>query len=187
MRMIRCQKGHYFDEEKHASCPYCGVNIDINIPVTNPMPNLNRQEDNGTMVLNETPHRQNDMIEGQRTVGIYLKDQGIDPVVGWLVCAEGAERGRDYRIRSERNFVGRSEKMDICIRGDETISREAHTIISYNPKKNTFRLYPGESKGIVHLNDEEVVAAMELKPYDRIELGKTILIFIPFCGEQFKW
>ncbi len=52
---------------------------------------------------------------------------GIDAVVGWLVCVHGRNRGRDYRIRSENNTVGRSENMDICISGDDLISRERHT------------------------------------------------------------
>lgn len=122
-----------------------------------------------------------------KTIGIFRKKIGIEPVVGWLVCFDGADRGRDYRIISQRNFIGRSEKMDICISGDETISRDGHAIISYNPKKNSFMLYPGESRGIVYLNDDEVVTASELKPYDIIELGQTKLLFIPFCGEKFQW
>ncbi len=122
-----------------------------------------------------------------RTVGIFRKKIGMEPVVGWLVCTDGPDKGRDYRIISQRNFIGRSEKMDIAISGDDTISREGHAIISYNPKKNSFTIYPGESRGIVYLNDDEVVSAIELKSYDVIELGQTKLMFIPFCGEKFQW
>lgn len=123
----------------------------------------------------------------EKTVALMKKDTGLDPVVGWLVCIEGADKGRDYRIHAERNFIGRSEKMDICIRGDETISRDAHAIVSYDLRKNTFRLYQGDSKGIIYVNDEEVVTAVVLQPQDIIEMGKTKLLFIPLCGEKFKW
>ncbi len=122
-----------------------------------------------------------------RTIGMFRKKLGIEPVVGWLICVEGADRGRDYRIISEKNFIGRSEKMDISIAGDETISRDGHAIISYNPKKNLFRIYPGESRGIVYLNDDEVIGATELNAYDVIEIGQSKLLFIPFCGEKFQW
>jgi hypothetical protein len=27
----------------------------------------------------------------------------------------------------------------------------------------------------------------ELKAYDRIELGTTMLVFVPLCGESFDW
>ena len=42
-----------------------------------------------------------------RTVGLIRKRTGLDPVVGWLVCIAGPDKGRDYRIHSERNFLGR--------------------------------------------------------------------------------
>ena len=121
------------------------------------------------------------------TVSVVRKKIGIDPVVGWLVCIEGAEKGRDCRIRSERNFVGRDPKMDICIGGDDSISRDNHAVISFNPKKNTYRLTPGESRGIINLNEEEVATPTVLNAYDKIELGQTKLLFVPFCGKDFTW
>lgn len=60
-------------------------------------------------------------------------------------------------------------------------------MISYNPRNRTFRIAPGEQRGIVYLNDEEVLTPMPLAPYDRIELGATKLLFVPFCGERFTW
>jgi len=107
--------------------------------------------------------------------------------VGWLVCVEGADKGRDYRIRSEKNFIGRSEKMDIQISGDETISRENHAVVSFNPKNNAFKIHPGDGRGIVYLNGDDVDTPQELKPFDTVELGQTKLMFMPFCGERFQW
>jgi hypothetical protein len=68
---------------------------------------------------------------------------GIDPVVGWLVCIEGPDRGRDYRIHTERNFIGRAPTMDIAITGDPAISWDNQAVLSYNPRRHTFRLAPG--------------------------------------------
>jgi hypothetical protein len=121
------------------------------------------------------------------TVAMVRKKMGIDPVVGWLVCVEGPEKGRDYRIRSERNGIGRGADMAICIQGDEAISRENHAYISFNPRKASFRIAPGDSRGMTYLNGEEVDVPMPLKPYDRIELGQTHLLFVPFCSESFNW
>ncbi len=113
--------------------------------------------------------------------------KGIDPVVGWIVCVEGQDKGRDYRIRTERNFIGRNDSNDIVIKGDDSISRERHAIISFNPRTNSFRLAPGDSRGLIYHNDDEVLTPIDLQPYDLLELGKTKLMFIPFCGNSFSW
>ena len=201
MGIVQCSKGHFYDSECNASCPYCigaggrggGVTQPLSSPDGGKTGALNGggfAGGNGTVPLeqnrgfNNTPPGAEDR---QRTVALMKKAIGIDPVVGWLVCIEGADKGKDYRIKAQRNFIGRSEAMDICIRGDETISRENHTIISYNEKNNGFKIAPGESKGITYLNDDEVLMAMNITAYDIIEIGKTKLVFIPLCGERFKW
>lgn len=191
MTMKRCENGHYFDSEKHTSCPSCGV-ADLHIEPTvakgrsEPAAQGRADLDTPTVARGQIKAAAVERDPGA-TVGVIRKKMGIDPVVGWLVCIEGAEKGRDYRIRSERNFVGRDAKMDICIGGDDAISRDNHAVISFNPKKNTYLLTPGEGRGIIYLNEEEVATPAELKAYDMIELGQTKLLFVPFCGENFKW
>ncbi|WP_183279757.1 FHA domain-containing protein [Clostridium fungisolvens] len=196
--MKRCEKGHFYDAKRTPTCPYCSGSSDsINLTApldsgTGEISKTRPLSESGSEISKTRPlgvNQHNNVVQGDRekTVALMKEAIGVDPVVGWLVCIEGADKGRDYRIHGERNFMGRSEKMDICIRGDETISRDTHAVISYDSRRNTFRLYQGDAKGIVYLNDEEVVTAVLLKPYDTIELGKSKLLFIPFCGELFKW
>ncbi|MFG5409364.1 FHA domain-containing protein [Piscinibacter sakaiensis] len=123
-----------------------------------------------------------------RTERLVRRQIGIDPVVGWLVCLAGPERGADYRLHSERNFIGRGEGMDVRIASDKTVSRENHVSISFDPKKESFRLLPGGGRGLVYLNGEELVAPTPLADGDRIELGETLLLFVPLCGRGgFRW
>lgn len=122
-----------------------------------------------------------------KTIGIVAQQLGMDPVTGWLVSVSGPEKGRDYRIHSDNNFIGRGEKMDICIRGDETISRERHAVIAYDTRENLFYFAPGEGRSINRVNGKAVLGMVTLEPYDEIEIGCTKLVFIPFCGERFEW
>ncbi len=192
MTMKRCENGHYFDPAKHTSCPSCGVaNLHIQPTVAVGQTGLvakgGAQPDSPTVARGQAKPAAVVERDPGATVGVVRKRMGVDPVVGWLVCIEGAEKGRDYRIRSERNFVGRDPKMDICIGGDDAISRDNHAVISFNPKKNSYLLSTGDGRGIIYLNEEEVAAPTELKAYDIIEMGQTKLLFVPFCGENFKW
>jgi hypothetical protein len=190
----RCQNGHFYNPAKFSSCPHCGVaGIDIGPtkPVGQPAPVGGGAEAIG----HTTPiHRAAGSSEEQATVGWYPSranekegEKRVDPLVGWLVCVEGPDRGRDYRIKAEKNFVGRSTSMDICISGDTRISRENHAIVAFEPRNVEFRLYAGDARGLVYLNGTMVDTPAVLKPFDTIELGDSKLLFVPFCGERFRW
>jgi hypothetical protein len=120
---------------------------------------------------------------GQDTGGHSIHD----PVVGWLVCLEGPDRGRDFRLHGEKNFIGRSPIMDVCVPGDDTISREKHGVLIFDPKKQAFWVLPGESAGLVYLNGEIVHSPTPINRDDVLELGQTKLVLIPFCGDKYTW
>ena len=112
---------------------------------------------------------------------------GFTPVVGWLVCTEGPDRGHDYRIRTGYNHIGRAEHMDICIRGDKQISRETHALIAYDDTEKVFFFGPSDGRNIVRVNGKMAMVPTELHAYDILTVGSSKLIFVPLCGEQFDW
>lgn len=127
------------------------------------------------------------MDEEDKTMPYLGEMDGIEPVTGWLVCIEGPQIGRDYRILSEKNFIGRAEDMHIRIIGDNSISMRNHAVIVYDPKKRNFFLLPGDASGLAYLNNEAVYTPTELAPYDVIQLGNSVFLFIPLCGVHFEW
>lgn len=205
MDMKRCPQGHFYDAARAAACPYCAgsdkqnkthvidsshttaqtkeMNPADDVLKTRPVQEPSENNIPVTRPLNDPRQKEKE----NKTVAIVYKETGMDPVTGWLVCTEGPGKGKDYRLHSAKNMIGRSEKMDVCIAGDDTVSRDVHAIVSFEPRKGVFRIYQGESKSLVYLNGEEVINPEELKAYDAIEVGKTKLLFIPFCGENFKW
>lgn len=115
------------------------------------------------------------------------KESGFNPVVGWLVCIDGAAKGRDYRIRNQNNFIGRSAKMDISIPEDPHISAEKSAIIAYDDIERTFFFGPDSGHNIVRVNGKTVLNATVLEAYDILTIGKTKLLFVPLCGDRFDW
>ena len=113
--------------------------------------------------------------------------QSFNPVTGWLVCVKGPSKGTDYRVRSQYNYVGRAKHMDICISGDEYISAEKAAIIAYDEMEKKFFIAPGMGHNLIRLNDKMVMGSELLHPYDKITIGKTTLLFVPLCGDQFDW
>lgn len=124
--------------------------------------------------------------QDSKTVGTEKKKLGMDPVVGWLVCVKGSERGRDFRLHLGKNFVGRSLAMDIAITSEKGIASVNHTCIIYETKKNRFLLISLGGTP-TYLNGELVIKSIDLKDYDRISVGETEFDFISYCKGDIKW
>lgn len=126
--------------------------------------------------------------DDSRTVHFYQKTLGTEPVVGWLVCISGVHFGQDFRLKSGRNFLGRGGTMDICLSGDSAVSRDRHMIVTYDPKGNSFFAQPGDtSSELSYLNDKPLLEATALQSGDKLTVGESELVFVPFCGESFTW
>ncbi len=123
---------------------------------------------------------------------IYV-DEGVakgngSPVVGWVVViGEGDCAGKDFRIHTGYNSIGR-KKGDIVITGDNSISGEKDSTIVYDADNRSFYISHDSGKNVLSVNHKPVIGeAVELHPYDLIKIGKTELVFIPFCGKRFSW
>ena len=128
---------------------------------------------------------------GQHTVSVDQLESkngapSIEPVVGWLVCVEGAMRGNDYRIHSGYNYIGR-EIGDIHIRGDQTISRQRHARIAYDPTTHQYFFGPDEGRNLLRVNGKTIMVPVELNNYDILTIGQTKLMFVGLCGDHFSW
>ena len=113
--------------------------------------------------------------------------RAAEPVVGWLVVAEGPARGRDFRLLAGRTTIGREASNGVVLGFDAHVSRERHAVVSYDPRANAFHLLPGDGSGLVYLNGAAVYAPVPLAAHDRVELGRTTLVFVPLCAEAFQW
>ena len=112
-----------------------------------------------------------------------------DPVVGWLVVVGGLGLGAFRPIFEGNNTIGRGKSQRIPIDfGDETISSEEQAYLRYDSVDRKYLLVPNLSKtNIVAVNDRKPTGATELAAMDLITMGRTQLVFVPFCGTDFDW
>lgn len=207
----RCENGHFYDPDKHSTCPYCGVAV-ADLPATDrvrsapaggpepptvprghaappaPEPAPTPTPAPVTPAPPSAPPVAPHPADSGVTVAYWgKKDLDFDPVVGWLVCVEGPEKGRDYRIRSGNNRVGRDQTMDIVISGDDGISRIKQAILTFDERNNRFIIKEGEGRSLIYLNGEQVISGAPLEPWDIVEMGKSKFCFVPLCGDKFQW
>lgn len=179
MAVVKCEQNHYYDDEKFDSCPHC-------LRLTQG----EKDDESNTVAVGESMEVTQELqslignYSEEKTVGIYAK-KGFSPVAGWLVCMEGKERGRDYPIRTGRNFVGRARSMDIVISDDLMVSREKHFSIAYEPHNSSFAIIAGQ--GDTYLNGKRVTEPMDLFDSDIIEVGESKFVFVPYCTKERKW
>lgn len=214
-RLIRCDNGHFYDGGKYDECPHCNStkipeetvfigkhvteeDIDriraahkktkADEEVVAPKVKKGRYED--VFSDSETERkksRRSKEKDENLTKQLYAGTIGTEPVTGWLVCIAGVHEGEDFKIKRGRNFIGRAGNMDISLSGDRAVSRDKHAILTYDPKGNTFFLQLGESNELCYVNGVPILVPTKLKINDRITLGDSELIFIPFCSDAFSW
>lgn len=191
MAIQECGNGHLYDTDQYPSCPYCsgaGNRVDFRFKGAEDIPKtVGNGNAIGATVAPSSSRRASSISDTGKTVGVFQKKMNFEPVVGWLVCIKGKEKGKDYRIYGKNNTIGRDERSDICIKGDDSISRENHAKLAYDRKHNNFHIIPADGANPVYLNDEPVYVPEQLKAYDILEIGELTLMFVPFCNDSFTW
>ena len=205
MAMQQCPNGHLFDDAKNNSCPFCneGNSLSVTVPLSDPQvaessfpqtapldgyiapnPQINNAVQGGSIPPTtplETSFGPTMYVDGA------VNEKGILEVRGWLVCLEGEKRGEDFKIRGEKNTIGRGSENDIKLDFDNSISKGVNATISYDNRNNIFFIIPGESKNNIYINNNMLMTPVELKDYDVIEFGNTKMIFRSLCNEAFNW
>ena len=198
MSIVKCSNGHYFDDEKNASCPYCE---ELGFLGNGGSPGFDPDMDEATSAFMEdvaepVDYAMDEMTAGysdfegygedERTMGFFETRLDMDPVVGWLVCVSGNERGRDYRLHAGRNFIGRSEDMEVTIYDDLSVSRDSHCSVIYDPLHGDFLLAPGVGT-IVHYKGKPLKDTALLEDGDEFGIGESSFVFVAFCKGERKW
>lgn len=124
---------------------------------------------------------------GSKTVAYYNFSNEIDPVVGWLVCIKGEYKGESFKLKSGRNYIGRSLTMDVSLAMEKSVSRERHAAITFDPYQRRFFIQNGDSRGLTYVNNELLLNFKELNKGDIIAVSSCELMFYPLCGEDFSW
>lgn len=196
----RCNQGHWYDASVNKTCPHCkqaseklGIRLnkieEDDRTVSIAAAGLSLGKELGAIIGNEpdVPMPGAAKADDDKTISFGFFDMNdVQPVTGWLVCITGSERGKDYRLHVGKNFVGRSPSMDVVLVDDKKISRDKHCSVIYDPRGDAFYV-SAEGGNLVYLNDEMLSSSEGLKDGDKITIGDTSLVFIPFCRGKRRW
>ncbi len=196
MNLTKCSNGHFYDSDTYASCPHC--NSGAAAENSTVAYESGQSQSVAATVDLDTYMSDNGSDSGggadpddSKTISIYqsgkMESPQMSPIVGWLVCTKGKFYGQDFRLKSGRNFIGRGANMDVCLAGENTVSRDRHATVIHEPRKNIFIAQPGESRELFYVNGDVVLSSIVLKKNDVIQIGDVQLMLIPCCDEAFQW
>lgn len=212
-KLTKCSNQHFYEAEKYDTCPFCekmglaGSNS-ATVPVSKPAvnsfepsfptdtvpvgmqftPNGPTQKLNSNPNENKTQNLDEAFADSTCTVAKFsVGANGKEPVVGWLVAVEGKHKGEDFRLKAGNNFIGRDRTMDVVLSNDNSVSRNKHAIITYDPMGNVFIVRGGESHELSYLNGQILLEPKVINNYDKLLIGNTTLMFISLVGDKFTW
>ena len=198
---MQCPKGHFYDSSL-PSCPYClpskgsvGTTTPVNqyggnVGATTPV-NQYGGDIGSTPPVNPHQVQQETKFIGDLSDPNNPKPiqpttpTRVRPVVGWLVCVQGPDIGKDFRLHTHFNHVGRAENQDVRL-NDESVSRE-HFTVAYDMVHNRYFADMGKGSTFVYINGYPLGARVTLKKGDQIKLANTLLVFIPLEQQDVKW
>ena len=121
----------------------------------------------------DLPHPIEEDVPRDATVFINRPVAPTTTVVGWLVSASGASRGRDFRLAEDVTRIGTSEDCHVRLPGDKFVSTR-HAEIRVD--SGTFVLRDLDSTNGTFRNDEPV-REVGLADGDRIRFGLSDFLF----------
>lgn len=213
-----CPNGHHYNTDDNPTCPYCDranngsdfewSEMDISstaVSKTAPIgSNLNSNWNGKTEPI--TPHGESyfgetvPIINERKTKDVQDSyptqpswnntEYQHQPVVGWLVCIEGPDKGKDFCLHGAKSTIGRRKDSSVVL-NDPRISRNGFpALVVYDDRKtHKFYLASGDaaSENNVELDGNMLLGQSIIKPYDEIRIENTVLVFVPFCGDEFFW
>ncbi len=108
--------------------------------------------------------------------------------VAWLVVVAGPGVGAAFALHDGVARIGRGEDQTVSLNfGDNSISRENHLSVAYDPEQNAFFIGQSGRSNIVRLNNKPLLSTEQVRSGDQIRVGETTLRLVTLCGDDFSW
>jgi hypothetical protein len=117
--------------------------------------------------------RMEDSIEPSDKAGVVMYP------TGWLVIKEGPGRGAAFPVLRGISQIGRGT--------DQTIARQHHAAIAYDPSSHQFHVGHGGKSNLVRLNGKPLLSTEVAGDGDEIQIGETTLVLKVLCTPDFNW
>lgn len=183
-----CPRKHLFDPRLHTLCPYCGVAMGHRGPAPSPMPSPSpspswTKPDEERPAEPRLPDWQPSSGGATRTFG---SSDGPPPVVGWLVCIAGPGQGDDHRLYPGHNQLDIDDAGKLMVTAPEPARRRL-AMLSFDARSTVYWMTEGTTRRLIYINGRGLDEPRHLSAGDLLELDIGHFLFVPLCGDHFRW
>ena len=207
MNLVTCPNGHNYNADFFQLCPFCRENDRdkgnlaedgnsyfssdrMNSGLSSNHEPVNSQLSSYYEPVNSqlSSYRESVNSFAQNTHPSYTASAPEDRtlVIGWLVCVFGPDRGKYFELHYGENTVGRGADMDIRV-SDQAVSRNRQAVLFYDDRCRRVIARMGESRSLYYVNGKPVITEIVLENRARIRMGRSELIYVSLCGDDFSW
>ena len=115
-----------------------------------------------------------------------VKPAAVGYVYGWLVCIDGPEYGRGFRLAEGKNTLG-GKGCDVELSFDDSIGSGASAALACDGVSGSWFLLNLGGRNLLRADGNLLVSTLTLQGGEILEIGNQRLRFAPFCGERFQW
>ena len=100
MNIVKCTNGHFFDSDKYDECPYCAEKGEHVFKERRDMDDQMTISGNAACDMlfeNQLTERYLENVrDDEKTVSLSIVSGNNRPVVGWLMCISGSQKGQSF-------------------------------------------------------------------------------------------
>ncbi len=204
MKLIECPNGHHYNADFFQVCPFCEESGNAEAAAAAVTDFVQPQAERAAV-------RGENSFGGERNINLAGNDsdrgksgsdivRGFDQkspegegkapaghfLAGWLVCVAGPDRGKCYEVNSGMITVGRARNMDIVL-SDPAVSRDRQLILVYDERRSRMTARRGEAKSLCYVDDEPVIMDRILEDRSKLQMGRSMFLYVALCGDDFNW
>ncbi|MBR0132053.1 MAG: hypothetical protein IJM14_03100 [Lachnospiraceae bacterium] len=185
MNFVRCSKGHFYDSDRHTSCPKCNVSgvVPANDELTEINPEEDKTEEKAEKIYAalETAEAEVWSEVSEEVKENLEKGKELTKLVGWLVdrtSEESYELRMDMTINPVNEVVIYVKAEQENVLSADTKAADAQLVLSYDEAQKDYMIKNNSAS--VSLNGRTLDSDSRLASYDRISINGKELVFVPF-------
>ncbi len=200
MRVIQCEKGHFYDNDTFRECPHCKEISQMSEPAfpVRKTPEVKEPEIRTVLFSDDDiapsgkTYGEEKWSSGEEETKNETSERKRGLIVGWLIGVTGSVYGEYYPLFTDDNWIGKTKEGKICVGAYGDFLSMVCCVISFDMQSKEFyyndEIYVQEDKRQpVYVDGELITETIFLEDLVILEIEGLQFQLIKLCKDGFSW